>query len=421
MSRELHFTKPALNALPKAKAGRRDYYNDDQITGLQLVVTETGRKSFYLYAWFRGTPKRFRIGGYPDITVERARKLAERIRGDLAEGKDPLAEREREKLQGVSLREAFQSFEDVRGRRLKASTLASYRKYLTSVFADWIDKPFIAITRDKISQRHAQVSRESGPAHADNAMRTLRAILNFAMVQFEGEDGERPMAENPVARLSQTKAWNRVKRRTTVIAEHQLRPWFEAILKLRHGPPDSQDALVADYLLLLVLTGLRRSEAAGLKWGQVDLEGRTFTLTDEQTKNRQPHTLPLSDYLIELLRRRQGRSGKSPFVFPGPGESGHLVEPRPQMRRITAESGVSFILHDLRRTFATVAESLDIPAYALKRLLNHTMRSDVTAGYLIITPERLREPMQRITDFFLRAGGVRPTAPVVRLPVERRL
>ena len=416
-TRELHFTKPALNGLTPARAGTRDYYNDAQVPGLQLIVTDRGKKSFYLYSWFRGKPKRFRIGGYPDITPEHARKLAAKMRGDVAQNRDPHAERTRERVRGVTLRAAFEVFLRTR-RKLKANTVASYRKYLETIFEDWLDRPFVSITREGIATRHAEVTEGSGPAHADNAMRTLRAVLNFALVQFEGPGGERLMTENPVARLSQTQAWNRVGRRKTLIAKHQLRPWFEAVLELKQTPLDSQEALVADYLLLLILTGLRRSEAAALTWEQVDLKGRTFTLRDTDTKNRETHTLPLSDYLITLLTGRKRVSGDSRYVFPGESKSGHLMEPRPQMRRITARSGVPFVLHDLRRTFATVAESLDIPHYALKRLLNHKM-ADVTAGYLIISPERLREPMQRITDSFLSAAGLREGAKVVRLVAGR--
>jgi len=58
-------------------------------------------------------------------------------------------------------------------------------------------------------------------------------------------------------------------------------------------------------------------------------------------------------------------------------------------------------VHDLRRTFITVAESLDISAYAVKRLVNHKMSNDVTAGYIVNDVERLRKPMQSITDYFL--------------------
>lgn len=83
------------------------------------------------------------------------------------------------------------------------------------------------------------------------------------------------------------------------------------------------------------------------------------------------------------------------------------------MNKIIAQSGVNFTLHDLRRTFITVAESLDIPAYALKRLLNHKMTQDVTAGYIVMDVERLREPMQKITDYLLRLVGVQNSANII--------
>jgi integrase len=70
------------------------------------------------------------------------------------------------------------------------------------------------------------------------------------------------------------------------------------------------------------------------------------------------------------------------------------------LKYLTETSGIKFTFHDLRRTFITVAESLDISAYAIKRLVNHKNGSDVTEGYIIANHDRLRAPMQRITDFF---------------------
>jgi integrase len=78
---------------------------------------------------------------------------------------------------------------------------------------------------------------------------------------------------------------------------------------------------------------------------------------------------------------------------------------------------VSFSTHDLRRTFITIAESLDISAYSLKRLLNHKMTNDVTAGYIITDVERLRVPMQKITDYMLMQFGLKPTA--IILPIQK--
>lgn len=63
-------------------------------------------------------------------------------------------------------------------------------------------------------------------------------------------------------------------------------------------------------------------------------------------------------------------------------------------------------VHDLRRTFITIAESCDFPCIALKGLVGHSTGSDVTAGYVVTGPERLRDPMQRVSDRFKDSIGI---------------
>ena len=124
----------------------------------------------------------------------------------------------------------------------------------------------------------------------------------------------------------------------------------------------------------------------------------------------------MSDYLFDLFTARKAVSlPESNFVFPGDGKTGYNVEPRKVMKKIIDQSGVTFTLHDLRRTFITIAESLDIPAYALKRLLNHKMTQDVTAGYIVMDVERLRAPMQKISAQILKLAGVIKPAGIVDL------
>lgn len=89
------------------------------------------------------------------------------------------------------------------------------------------------------------------------------------------------------------------------------------------------------------------------------------------------------------------------------------------MAKVIKESSISFTIHDLRRTFLTVAESLDIPAYAVKRLANHKMSNDVTAGYIVTDVERLRQPMQKITDYILKCAGYKPSAIVTNLSEKK--
>lgn len=71
-----------------------------------------------------------------------------------------------------------------------------------------------------------------------------------------------------------------------------------------------------------------------------------------------------------------------------------MVETKKFLLCVSAGSGVSFTLQDLRHTFITIAESLDVPYYALKRLLNHTTNGDVTGGDILVNAERLREPVE---------------------------
>jgi integrase len=146
------------------------------------------------------------------------------------------------------------------------------------------------------------------------------------------------------------------------------------------------------------LTGLRKSEAAKLKWADVDMLDKTFTIID--TKNSDPLTLPMSDFLFSMFTQRRSRYGNYDYVFPGTGAHGHLIEPKASIYKVTQNSGVTFTCHDLRRTFLTIAESLDISHYALKRLVNHRL-SDVTSGYIIANVERLRGPVEQIAQFIL--------------------
>jgi integrase len=88
-------------------------------------------------------------------------------------------------------------------------------------------------------------------------------------------------------------------------------------------------------------------------------------------------------------------------VFEGARPCGHINDPKKELETIKLISGLQFSCHDLRRTFISIAESLDISEYAIKQLVNHSTGTDVTAGYVIMDMERVREPMQRITDHIL--------------------
>jgi integrase len=129
------------------------------------------------------------------------------------------------------------------------------------------------------------------------------------------------------------------------------------------------------------------------------LEGCRFVL--QKTKTGVPLYLPMSDFIRELFLSRSEHR-ENDFVFPGTGRTGHLIEPRKQMSKVTRETGISFNVHDMRRTFSSAIDGV-VGYYELKRLLNHSVKTDdVTAGYIIKNIEKLRPLMQRVTDHILK-------------------
>jgi integrase len=399
MSDRITFTKKELEVLPIPAQGRA-YVHDAKVNGLVLQITPTGTKSFQAYRKIGGKPVRVTLGRYPDMTIEQARKAALTALSKLAGGINPNDEKKAERARAITLREALDGYFEAR-RDLKPTTVKDMRVAFNETFSDWLEKPITKLSRDMVEKRHRDFGKERSEARANLGMRYLRAVFNFAIDRYNDSEGNPIIADNPVSVLK--RSWFRVERRRTVIKSHEIQPWWEAVEGL-------SNRVAADYFKLVLLTGLRREEAMSLTWDCVDLKDRTLTVRDP--KNRIDHTLPLPSYLLDLLQQRRAESD-GVYVFSG--NRGRLSNLRYALDAIEKASGISFTPHDLRRTFATIADSLDIPGYALKALLNHKTGADVTAGYVIVTPERLREPMQKITDFVLKAARIKVMAEAIPL------
>ena len=420
MALTVRFTKTNIEALPPAKPGRRDYYSDPntKALSLRLAVSPTGNKSWLVQRRVNGRPRNFTLGSYPAISPDSARKKAAELLTDIAHGKTPEAKRAEQSAERLTLRTALESL--LNDRDLSPQTVRQYRQCCQSALKDWMDRPLTDISREMVAERHANISKKPGPrsndraAYANVVMRTLRSVWNHAASAYTDSRGESLLPPNPVDRLSSTRAWNKVKRRRTYIHAEQMPAWLNAVETLRAQPPRTMPNTVGDYLLFLLLTGFRRNEAATLPWADVEMTDRTVTLRD--TKNDQDHIVPMSDALFDLLSARRAADPAGVFVFPSDRGQGPIVEPRRYVKEVIAESGVDFVLHDLRRTFCTVAESLDMSHYALKRLMNHKMTGDVTAGYIGGNVERLRQPMQAITDVFMsRHPAAQPSTKVTSI------
>lgn len=400
MTKRINFTKAALESLAAPKEGRI-YLYDVRVNGLLIQVTAAGAKSFQVYRKIGIKPVRVTLGKFPDLTIDQARRKALATLAELTEGINPNDTKRTQKAQAVTLGEALQAYHDARPG-LKKTTRDDMTKAFKSTFPDWLERPLTAITRDMVEARHREYGKRS-QARANLAGRYLRAVFNFAIARYHDSEGVPIVRDNPVDVLK--RAWFRVERRRTYLKPHELKPWWDAV-------ESAVNDCVGDYFKVLLLTGLRREEGLNLTWTDIDFKAKTLTVHDP--KNRQDHSLPLSDYLQDLFKSRKRRACDD-FVFAT--HRGRLSNMRYAIDAVSRAS-VAFTPHDLRRTFATIADSLDIPGYALKALLNHKSQ-DVTSGYVIATPERLRAPMKKITDYVLKCAGVKDSADVIELATRQ--
>ena len=393
--------KTYIDGLPYPEQGQVFYWDADlQGFGLYIGIKS---KTWFVEKRIDNKTKRITLGKYPALTAEAARINAMKAINKMADGIDPAKEKREKKIKAVTLGEVFVAFLDA--RQLKPKTVRDYTGVMNNIYPDWQKLPITSLSRDAVERRHKKIGEERGEAYANLGARTLRSVLNYASAKYETHQGLSILPENPVKRISQTRSWYKIERRTGHLKPHQLAAWFKAVLAI-------DNPTIRDYLIFAILTGCRKEEAAKLQWTDIDLIDNSYKL--REPKNGRSIELPLSDYLIEMFKARK-KTTTSAFIFSGKGAKGYLIEPKRQLAKIIEETGDPFTMHDLRRTFITITESLDISSFAVKALINHKMGDDVTSGYIQLTPERMRKPMQYVTDFILKSAGVKATTEVTPL------
>lgn len=365
-------------------------YRDSSLPGFGLRVGSGGTKTFFIEHRIKGRVKRISIGRYGHLTPIQARTKAQELLSSIVLGDDPTTKKHAYQADNITLRQALDDYLAAR-KDLKKYSRDNYRRSLEDGVPDWMDKRLTDITKDMVELQHSEIGKKT-PVMANHVMKVLKIIFNHAIAKYEDDSGKSVLSVNPVDRLTKSRAWYKVERRKTFLAPHELATWYKATHQIASNA-------ARDYLIFLLFTGLRKMEAASLRWKDISFESLSFTVKD--TKNGKPHTLPITDFLADLLKRRAVETEGSPWVFPSPITGSYIKNPMASVRQVILITGKPFSLHDLRRTFITIAESLDIPAYALKALLNHHNPNDVTAEYIISGVDRLRVPMQKISTFLV--------------------
>lgn len=374
---QIKFTKRIVDEIQLTESGQV-IYRDAQLGGFGLRVGSTA-KTYIVEGKVDRRSRRVTIGSSDLIPLNEARKRALAILSDMADDKDPNEHKRKNGGARITVEEAFAAFFEARSH-LSPHTIESYRRGLNRHLADWRKREMRSITRKMVMERHRRIGDKHGKPGANLTMRAFRSVYNFTAAT---QDNFPP---NPVLILGQARAWFKETRRRTLITATDLPRWWKAVME--------EPEYARDYLLVTLFTGMRRREVARLRWENIDLAERVINVP--HTKNGDPLDLPMSAFIYDLLIERRQTTRGSPWVFPGVGTSTHLQEIKRFLDRVEERSGVRATCHDLRRTFITIAESLDIPHYALKRLLNHRTDNEVTGGYIVHTAERLRKPVERV-------------------------
>ena len=377
-------------------------YRDSELIGFAVRVNTTC-KTYVVEKKVNGKAVRSTIGLHGNLTLAQARILAQGVLSQMAQGYNPnqIKKEKREQLilkdkvskQQPTLGIAYDEY--LKHRKLKSRSLADYNRTIDVYLSDWKNLKLIDITRTHVQEKYALLT-ENSPAQANIAMAVFRAIFNFSLEHFLDEnDNSLINTTNPVATLKAKRTWNKIKRRKGYVKQEQLGDWVNAVMNFTALRQERNT--VRDFLLTLVLTGFRRKECETLTWDALDLKYGWITSLDP--KNDDPHTLPMGDRLWEIMKNRKEQQYND-YVFASPrsklkGYTTHLYEAK---SKVIEASGVEFTFHDLRRTFSSIAENLDYGQYTIKRLLNHTVSSDVTEGYVQISDKKLRMAMQEIED-----------------------
>ncbi len=353
---------------PPASGNRVEW--DTQERGLGVRITAGGHRAFVLRYTAQGRERRMTIGDFPTLSLTAAREIARARKGDVIKGSDPLAAKAVDRT-AVTLGRAVARYVADRVPEQKVRTQVETRRALETHWATLHALPLAGITRGQVAARLSEIAQVSGPVAANRARAQLSALFRWSI-------SEGWLEINPVTGTNKREE----KPRERVLTADELRAIWWACAENNHGR----------VVRLLMLTGQRREEVAGMAWSELNFERALWSLPGARTKNGRPHDVPLSDAALAILaavERREGRDllfgeGDGPFAAwsrckgrldsriarqKAADRIGRPLEaaeaPRPDDRPRP------WVLHDLRRTAVTGMAELGVQPHVIEAVVNH--------------------------------------------------
>ncbi|WP_342069769.1 tyrosine-type recombinase/integrase [Yoonia algicola] len=321
------------------------------------------------YVVMYGAKRRLKtIGRYPALSLSDARRQAKLFLASQATVPNDAIEHDYQDVLLAYMADCHS--------RLRPSTLEGYLLYLNGIKLNGLIS--------EITQRnmmHAIERFTTSPTSRNYAFTTFKVFFNWAVrMQY--------VTVNP---LSNLKRPHKTGSRDRVLSEDEIK----VLLSYSLGQRDRYCGIVS----LLLVTGQRRGEIAGLRWDEIS--GGWLHFSANRTKNARGHAVPLGLLGMQILDRPKTHDV---FVFGDDDSDQPFSGWSRAQRRLLRETGLPhFTLHDLRRTFATVHAKLGTPIHVTERLLNHVSGtvSGVAAVYNRHSYEQEMALAQSTLDNFL--------------------
>jgi integrase len=379
----------------KPAAARREIADAGK-PGLYLVVQPNGKRSWAVRYRFRGKSRKYTLTGFPSLPL--AHKQAQAVLDQVAEGRDPAAEKQLAATPDDLFKTVAANFIE---RHVKRHNSPRHARDTASMLAKdvlprWGDRRIQDLTkRDVLELLHA-IQERGGGVSTNRTLSILKKLFNWTIDEDIITSSPAASVKKPIKEASRDRVLDDAEVRSLWLACDRVPLW---------GP----------FVKLLLLTGQRRAEVAGMTWAELDLDKALWSLPAARTKNRRPHEVPLSAAAVAIIREMPRRE---PFVLVNGRH--HYTRGKAAIDHAFDQEIPHWVFHDLRRTAASGMARLGIPVHVTEAVLNH--RSGTVSGVAAIYNRHdyaaeKRNALEAWARFVLSL--LQPAENVVRLPQVR--
>jgi integrase len=358
-----------IDAIKPHKTKRQEL-PDGTVTGLYLVVQSSGAKSWAVRYRYAGKPAKLTLGPWPRLGLAEARAAARETLGIVSEGNDPTADQVTlKRLKRGPVVEGNRTFEAVKKRFIE-SQRAKGRRTVAVIEAildrdatpHWKNRQITSITAADVVERIEVIVARGAPVAAARFRAWVSKLFGYAVKAQLCPDNPVRLTESPVDAKSR-------ERKRRLDDKELVLVWKTAE---QIGYP------YGSAVQMLILTGQRRSEVCSAPRSEFDLSARQWIIAPSRVKNGREHLVPLSTAACDLAARLP-IVGDGGFVFttngtqPITGFSEWKAKLDSMVTELNGGKALPhWVLHDLRRTFASGLARLRIPSEVIERAINHT-------------------------------------------------